>query len=1200
MKLLRVFAVLTATATILSLSGFMYLGPFGLNQANAAMPSDYGLKEGDTVSAAGSDDPDVYIVNEQGYKRLFLSPQIFNLYGHLGGFANVKSVAAATRDAFPTSGLFRVDGDEKVYGIETTGEDVASLHWVNTSGSQAVADDPNFFKKVFVINAAEFALYSVGSEYSSVSQGPAYARGGSVSPTAVAGNLVVSLAPSNPAAQTVTLNVYGVPVLVMRFNGTGTVQELSFKRGGAGAVADYDNLYIYDGVNRLTGGRTPSSSDGTVTFISLDKAVSGIKDLTLVADLSATAGNVNNWTLTGVKIASGTVSGAPLLSNNFTVAGASSGTIAVDKSGSVANPKVGQKNAIVSEFKITANTEAASVKRVQLLNGGNVKDTDLTNLRLEVSGVKVADGSMDGSGYAVFDFGSGYSIVKGDNKIFKMYADIGAKKDETIKFYVEEVTDVNAIGDQYGYGMKPTIGSTFDDATNTHVLTLQGGVLTIAFNGPNATNVGTNTTDTVLARYSMTAASAIEVKKLGLVLCLDNLGSGTFTDAAATTNGWYDLEDIKVTDEDSGTVLVGPADGSAFTTSEATGCPNSKTGASKIFTDAFDLLAGQTRNMKVTADIKTANTNGSTDTAVALDSTDIITVILDGYGESDMAGTSGSTGVLKYAGTSTAVDDSDIVPNTDLSANNMTIQGSSLTLGLSSSPTSTTYVKGTSGIDVVGFTFAAALASDLKVTDVTLSGYIDEEGTAPFALGASSVDTGLTVGNLVSAVKLYDGDSGALISDSPYSNNLNNSTGTIKFNNLTWTIPAGQTKRLLVKANLSSNAPSGSNDVFSFDIATTTDVSAIDSSNSTINAGTSAPNGGTAPTVKTTVSGSGTLVVALAPANPISEAKYWGQADTEFARLRIRSTDEAFLLERLNLYNINDTKADVLANIDQVKLSYTNKLGTTLTSVGSFNQDTRPSVSFGFTGDNRPYIPKDSSTDIIVYALMKTKAQGATSEVNFAIDFSGGANDEFRAVGEGSGTVIEGATSGSTIADLSGNNMYVYRAFPKIEQVAMAGSAPTGTKDVLKFKITAIGLGDSKVLFDDPASAGLKFEAIASGSTDSDLVINLYDADTGTMYASQQTQANSIQDNPTVNASVSFTDWEQDVEIPGGGSKTFRVEVAFRNFPDKNDYFQLVMPDEASLITYVDGARSGEDQNVTNVASIFKMLPMNGPIFVTP
>src|SRR3989344_2632779 len=41
------------------------------------------LNDGDVVSAAGSDDPDVYIVNPHGYKRLFLNPVIFGFYGLL-------------------------------------------------------------------------------------------------------------------------------------------------------------------------------------------------------------------------------------------------------------------------------------------------------------------------------------------------------------------------------------------------------------------------------------------------------------------------------------------------------------------------------------------------------------------------------------------------------------------------------------------------------------------------------------------------------------------------------------------------------------------------------------------------------------------------------------------------------------------------------------------------------------------------------------------------------------------------------------------------------------------------------------------------------------------------------------------------------------------------------------------------------------
>src|SRR3990167_3477052 len=136
------------------------------------------LNDGDVVSAAGSSDPDVYIVNPHGYKRLFLNPAIFGFYGHLGGFTKVKSTTSVTRDVFVTSGLFRncETNDVRVYGVETTGEDTGILHWVNTTGEQAVADDTEFFKKVFCINTKEFSWYNLGADYTSVNQVPDYSR----------------------------------------------------------------------------------------------------------------------------------------------------------------------------------------------------------------------------------------------------------------------------------------------------------------------------------------------------------------------------------------------------------------------------------------------------------------------------------------------------------------------------------------------------------------------------------------------------------------------------------------------------------------------------------------------------------------------------------------------------------------------------------------------------------------------------------------------------------------------------------------------------------------------------------------------------------------------------------------------------------------------------------------------------------------
>ncbi len=136
------------------------------------------LREGNTISAIGSNDPDIYIINDWGYKRLFLNPIIFSFYGHLGGFAKVKNITPQTNSLLVTSGLFRncETNDPKVYGVEVTGEDTGILHWINTSGAQAVQDDSDFFKKVFCVNSNEFNWYTKGSDYASVNQVSIYTR----------------------------------------------------------------------------------------------------------------------------------------------------------------------------------------------------------------------------------------------------------------------------------------------------------------------------------------------------------------------------------------------------------------------------------------------------------------------------------------------------------------------------------------------------------------------------------------------------------------------------------------------------------------------------------------------------------------------------------------------------------------------------------------------------------------------------------------------------------------------------------------------------------------------------------------------------------------------------------------------------------------------------------------------------------------
>ena len=141
--------------------------PFPDNQPQGmAKPEDYGLKEGDLIRAEG--DFDIFIINQYGYKRLFLNPTIFNMYGHLtGGWKAVKTVKSTVRDAFITSNYYRYVDSPKVYQLEVTGEDTGKLHWINITGEQ-FSSQGGKAESVFIINKSELNWYPKGVDVTSL------------------------------------------------------------------------------------------------------------------------------------------------------------------------------------------------------------------------------------------------------------------------------------------------------------------------------------------------------------------------------------------------------------------------------------------------------------------------------------------------------------------------------------------------------------------------------------------------------------------------------------------------------------------------------------------------------------------------------------------------------------------------------------------------------------------------------------------------------------------------------------------------------------------------------------------------------------------------------------------------------------------------------------------------------------------------
>lgn len=144
---------------------FTYFAIMGDTTTTMAKPSDYGLKEGDLIRAEG--DFDIFIISQNGYKRLFLNPIIFNMYGHLGGWKAVKTISTATRNAFITSHYYRYVDSPKVYQMKVTGEDTGTLHWINMTAENFLAQGGKG-ETIFIINKSELDWYSKGADVTSL------------------------------------------------------------------------------------------------------------------------------------------------------------------------------------------------------------------------------------------------------------------------------------------------------------------------------------------------------------------------------------------------------------------------------------------------------------------------------------------------------------------------------------------------------------------------------------------------------------------------------------------------------------------------------------------------------------------------------------------------------------------------------------------------------------------------------------------------------------------------------------------------------------------------------------------------------------------------------------------------------------------------------------------------------------------------
>jgi hypothetical protein len=333
----------------------------------------------------------------------------------------------------------------------------------------------------------------------------------------------------------------------------------------------------------------------------------------------------------------------------------------------------------------------------------------------------------------------------------------------------------------------------------------------------------------------------------------------------------------------------------------------------------------------------------------------------------------------------------------------------------------------------------------------------------------------------VQSVALYDGLSGSRISDIK-SWTTSGTPRTITFSNLNYVINEGDTKNVVVKANLSSSATS--NVVYGVSVAdTSTDITSLDADGNSPTLSGSAVNNDAG--IAVTLLSGGSVTVAKAADDTESEAGVViASANTSspnrvvLGKFDFTAASEAMTINKLQLKLDNDatSSTDSTAPLDNILGVYLyNSSGAAIGSSAGYISNPSTGIititGLGWT------IPKDSTAKLIVKADMNSITAGADT------------GDEIRVHVIEPGFEAAGAVQ--TLTSLTGspatsNEKVVYKSYPSLSTVALQSAtlATLSDLEVARFRVTA---NSNDVEW---ASVGLELQLTNASGSDVSLSID--------------------------------------------------------------------------------------------------------------
>jgi len=372
---------------------------------------------------------------------------------------------------------------------------------------------------------------------------------GNTTPGAV--NAMLSV--DNPASGSIVSGQATADLAHFTFTGSGTITSMTLQRIGVSSNTTFNNVYLYDGVTRLSDGATVSNN-GTISFNGLSIAVSGSKTIAVKADVAsnATSGQTFGVTLTGftangsaktallsgnlMGITSGTGLIATVVVGCNTAAGSGSTTCTA---GTTSTVNAGTTGYTLWSAPVTVSTHTVWLKSLTLKYIGSAPIDAFSNLRLYVNGLAVGNvGMVNSMNNLTFDLSGAPVLLNTGTATLEVRGDVMKGSARTIQLSLQNAADLMVTDSQLNVNVSsigPTSSATTFAINNGGTVTISQGSLTAVIDPSftTMTNVTGGSSNAVIGRYKLTAYG--EDEKVTSVSVTPAL-SGMSPSAAGLTN----------------------------------------------------------------------------------------------------------------------------------------------------------------------------------------------------------------------------------------------------------------------------------------------------------------------------------------------------------------------------------------------------------------------------------------------------------------------------------------------------------------------------------------------------------------------------------------------------------------------------------------------------------------------------------------